>query len=132
VAHFLSPALTGDPAALVVCNERTGGIVASDLLCAFDSSSRRQGLLGRDAMADNQAIVLAPCAAVHTFFMRFPIDVVFTGRDGTVRKVRARVPPWRIAASFGAFAALELPAGRAAAAGLQVGDRLALVPAASR
>ena len=44
---------------------------------ALDSKSRRKGLLGRDTLADRHALVLAPCGSVHTFGMRFPIDVLF-------------------------------------------------------
>jgi uncharacterized membrane protein (UPF0127 family) len=61
---------------------------------------------------------------VHTFFMRFPIDLVFAARDGRVVKIRSGVGPWRISAAAGAFAVVELASGAAGRAGLRVGDRL--------
>jgi uncharacterized membrane protein (UPF0127 family) len=58
--------------------------------------------------------------------MRFPIDVVFLDRDRTVVGVRHRLAPWRVAGARHAVAALELPAGTAAEAGIQEGDVLVL------
>ncbi len=107
-------------------NERTGRTLASTLETAFDSRARRHGLLQRARFDAGAAIVLAPCAAIHTLFMRFPIDVVFVAKDGTVAKVCSSVKPWRTAIAFGAFAAIELAAGGADESGTAVGDRLLL------
>ena len=124
--HFLSPMVARPDAGFRLENERTGRTVASILEPAFDSRSRRRGLLRRDRLAAGAAIVLAPCAAIHTLFMRFPIDVVFVARDGTVARVCSRMKPWRAAFAFGAFAAIELTAGGAGESGTAVGDRLRL------
>jgi uncharacterized membrane protein (UPF0127 family) len=64
--------------------------------------------------------------SVHMFFMRFPIDVVFLDRDRTVVGVRHGLRPWRVAGARRAVAALELPAGTAAAAGVETGDVLVI------
>jgi uncharacterized membrane protein (UPF0127 family) len=64
--------------------------------------------------------------SVHMFFMRFPIDVVFLDRDWRVVGVRHELRPWRFAGARRAVAALELPAGAAATAGIEEGDVLAL------
>jgi uncharacterized membrane protein (UPF0127 family) len=58
------------------------------------------------------------------FFMRFPIDVVFLDRERTVVRVVNELKPWRVAGARGAVAALELPAGAAAEAGIGRGDVL--------
>jgi uncharacterized protein len=123
MAHFLNPLLAETPA-LALRNERTGAIVASTLETAFGSADRRRGLLGRDSLAEGTALIIAPCNAVHTFFMRFPIDVVFAARDGRVVKVRARVRPWRLTAALGGFATIELPAGAAEHGDVRQGDVL--------
>jgi uncharacterized membrane protein (UPF0127 family) len=60
------------------------------------------------------------------FFMRFPIDVVFLDRDWKVVRVVHALKPWRVAGARRAVAALELPAGAAARAGLVEGDVLVL------
>jgi uncharacterized membrane protein (UPF0127 family) len=58
------------------------------------------------------------------FFMRFPIDVVFLDRGNAVVKVVHGIKPWRTAMGGGGKKALELPAGAAAAAGIESGDLL--------
>jgi uncharacterized membrane protein (UPF0127 family) len=99
---------------------------ATSVEIAFDSATRKKGLLGRDALPSGTALIIAPCSAVHTFAMRFPIDVIFAGRDGRIMKIRHAMPASRVSAAFRAFAAVELAAGAAREAGLRVGDRLVL------
>lgn len=121
--HFLIPLLDArGPMGLQV--ERTGQWLVRELEGAFDSSSRKQGLLGRDGLADGTGLVIAPSQGVHTFGMRFPLDIVCLARDGHVVKVRAAVQPGRIVIAWSAFAILELPAGAAGRASLVRGDRL--------
>ena len=107
-------------------NVRSGRIVASQIELALDSHSRRRGLLGRDSLARGAALIIAPCSSVHTFFMRFAIDVVFVARDGRVLKTYSTLVPWRIAFSIGAFAVIELPAGTISQADAKPGDMMQL------
>jgi uncharacterized membrane protein (UPF0127 family) len=86
-----------------------------------------RGLLGRAALAAGEGLLIRPASAIHTFFMRFAIDVVFIDRDGVVLRVVPALRPWRLAARRGARSVLELPAGEAAARGIGPGDRLDLV-----
>ena len=92
-------------------NTRTGTTVAGIVELAMTRSARRRGLLGRDALDLSTALILAPCVAVHTVFMRFPIDVVFVDRDWHVRRIVRNLQPWRIAASPRAYAAVEMAGG---------------------
>jgi len=108
---------------------RSGSLLASRVEFALDSESRRRGLLGRDAFDRGSAIVIAPCGAIHTFFMRFAIDVVFVARDGRVLKTYEAVPKRRIAFSFTAFAAIEFPAGAISGMHVTPGDIVRLVDA---
>ena len=107
-------------------NARTGTTVASVVEVAATRAERRRGLLGRDALDLSAALIITPCAAVHTVFMRFPIDVVFVDREGEVRTIVKNLQPWRIAASPRAYAAVELAAG--VERDLIPGDRLYLDP----
>jgi len=126
---FLKPLVRspGDPFALR--NTRNGRLVAARLEPAFDSDTRRRGLMGRQGMDTGSALVIAPSNSVHTFFMKFPIDIVFAGRDGRVLKVRPRVGPWRMTGALRGFAVIELPSGSAQLADVRVGDVLEVVPA---
>jgi uncharacterized protein len=130
MAHFLSAVVARPGLHYCLRNERTGLTVAGSLEPAFDSTTRRRGLLGRSGLDPDIAIVLAPCSSIHTFFMKFAIDVVFVRMDGVVTKVCRGVKPWRAVAAFGAFAAIELSAGSANRAGIQRFDRM-LVDTAS-
>jgi uncharacterized membrane protein (UPF0127 family) len=122
--HFLTPLLRGSGGALA---RRGGAIVARLVEGAFDSQSRRRGLLGRTSFPEGSAVIIAPSSAVHTFGMKFPIDVVFVSRDGRVLQINASVPPFRIAVAWRAFAAIELPAGTAVRADLHKDDHLEIV-----
>jgi len=109
-------------------NERTRKPLARDVELADTRKTRRRGLLGRDHLGADAALMLVPCAAVHTAFMQFPIDVVFIDRDGCAVRTASRVRPWRIAVDVRARAVIELPAGRLDDCDLKRGDRLYLVP----
>ena len=107
-------------------NARTGQAVADAAELALTSASRRRGLLGRDRLDPGAALVIAPCNSIHTFFMRFAIDVAFVDRDGQVLRIKATVRPWRLAVTLRAFAVVELAAGELMRAKIQCGDRLLL------
>ena len=126
MSHFLRPLLSRPQAVQALVSERTGAPVANTLEAAFDSATRRRGLLGREGLAEGEALVLAPCNAVHTFRMRFPIDLLFVARDGRITKIVRRLGASRIAVSFAAFATIEMRAGALDGADLAVGDRLAV------
>lgn len=87
---------------------------------------RARGLLGRDGLDPGEGMLIDRAGSVHMFFMRFPIDVVFLDRDRKVVGVRHGLRPWRVAGARRAVAALELPAGAAAEAGIGEGDVLVL------
>jgi hypothetical protein len=85
-----------------------------------------KGLLGRRGLEPGEGLLLRPAPAIHTWFMRFPIDAVFLDRDLSVVHIAAGMRPWRMARGPGARAVLELPAGEAAHRGIEAGDRLVL------
>lgn len=86
---------------------------------------RLAGLLFRPPLRPGEGLLLTPCAAVHTAFMRHPIDVVFLDRAGVILKIVPRLAPWRAAARAGASQTLELAAGEARRLGLAEGVALA-------
>jgi len=83
-----------------------------------------RGLLGRKELPPGEGIVLRPGWSVHTFFMRFPIDVVFVDADQVVVKIVPDLGPWKTATRRGARDVVELAAGECARRGLRVGDRV--------
>jgi hypothetical protein len=105
----------------------TGAVVASSVDMALTREDRRRGLLGRDALAADAAMFIAPCIAVHTVGMGFPIDVAFVDARGCIVRLVHGLRPWRLAASLGGCAVIELAAGRLKEYDVNVGDRLSLV-----
>jgi hypothetical protein len=106
---------------------RVDGTVVCERCSLADSpTARMRGLLGRDGLEQGEGLLLRPAASVHTFFMRFPIDVVFLDRALVVLGIEDAIGPWRAASQRGAKAVLELPAGESARRGLAVGDQLTL------
>jgi uncharacterized membrane protein (UPF0127 family) len=86
--------------------------------------TRARGLLGRKSLAPGTGITLRPGWSIHTWFMRFPIDVVFIDEELTVTRIAAELGAFRLASSKGAREVVELAAGECAARGLSVGDRV--------
>ena len=127
---FLRPLTTPGRICSLV-NVRTGALIASVVEPALDATRRRKGLLGRDALNDDHALVLAPCFAVHTVGMRFPIDVLFVGADGSVVKIVEQLRTWRIAAALQACITVELAAGAIRRRDIVTGDRLSIQAGAS-
>jgi uncharacterized membrane protein (UPF0127 family) len=91
---------------------------------ADDSAARAKGLLKRDRLDEGSGLWIVPCEAIHTFFMRFTIDVLFIDRKHRVRKAVKRLAPWRMSMCLPAHSVLELPAGTIERTNTQKGDRL--------
>jgi uncharacterized protein len=121
---FLSPLVRNPSGEFRLVNERTGAVVAERLLPAFDSKTRRTGLLAHTSMPPGTAMIIAPTNAIHTFFMKFPIDVLFVARDGVVVKACSALAPWRISAAWKAHCVIELAAGALQRSAVRKGDLL--------
>jgi len=121
-----------DSMTLALVNQRTDEALAERVEVAVTRRDRRRGLLGRAGLDASSALILAPCAAIHTMFMRFDIDAVFVDDDGRAVKVVRELTPWRIAVDPTAHAVVELPAGSLRAREVNVGDRLYLLEPGGR
>jgi len=109
----------------VVAIVRSDGAIACERCTVADRMlSRMKGLLGRKNLPTGEGILIRPAPSIHTFFMRFPIDVVFLSRQGDVLKIAEHVAPWRARSCRHSYAVLELAAGEAGRRGLAVGDRI--------
>jgi hypothetical protein len=109
---------------LNIRNLTRGTILGSSVEKAGSGDTRRKGLLGRDGLGPGEGLWIVPCESVHTFFMRFAIDLVYLDRKHCVRKVRHAVGAWRLSACLSAHSVIELPAGTAEATLTQKGDQI--------
>src|SRR5690606_16163844 len=108
-----------------VRNESRGCDLGDRVGLARSFFTRARGLLFRPPLRAGEGLWLEPCRAVHTFWMRAPLDLVFVDRMGEVVHLEADVPPGRVVGPAPrARAVLELPAGTIAATGTGLGDRL--------
>ena len=110
----------------MVRNHTRNTVVADSAEVARSSAARRTGLLRHERLDDGQGLWIVPCEAVHTCFMKFPIDLVYLDRRKKVQKVRKRVVPWRVSACWRAHSVLELPAGTVERTGTKAGDQLVM------
>lgn len=100
-------------------------MVANDARIARTSRERRRGLIGRERLRPGEALVIPKCRQVHTFGMRFPIDVVFVDRAGVVVRICRELGPRRLSPFVPrARNAIELAAGTVEMTGTRPQDRI--------
>ena len=109
---------------LKVSNRTRQRVLAERADIADTSAKRRTGLLKHAGLARGEGLWIAPCEGVHTFGMKFPIDVVFLSRKKKVLKVRPNMVRRRISLSLRAHSVLELPVGMLEETGTVAGDEL--------
>jgi hypothetical protein len=111
----------------VLVRNQTRNIILGDSVEIADTSEKRRvGLLKHTQLDPGSGLWIVPCESVHTFFMKFPIDLVYLDKHKKVRKVRHAVPAWRLSACLAAHSILELPAGTAEKSGTVAGDELSI------
>lgn len=110
-----------------IVNLNNGASLADKACLAGTFLARFKGLMGRSALSPGEALVIKPCNSVHTFFMKFPIDLLFLDENYVVLKTMENVKPFRLSPVVKkSRMVVELPAGLLAATGTRAGDRLSL------
>lgn len=116
-----------------IVNRTRGTVLAERAAIAETPHARRRGLLGTDSLGDGAGILILPCRQVHTFGMRYPIDVIFIDDSWKVKRIACRMKPRRLSPIVPASrAVLEIPAAKAEETGTRVGDIIAAVPLCRR
>lgn len=106
-------------------NKTKNTLVASEVFEAKSFWARTKGLLGRSSLPSGHALWIHHCNSIHTWFMKFPIDVIFLDRQLKVKAVYQNVKPWRLVFSFsGAVSVVELAAGQLSHQIVEKGDLL--------
>ena len=113
--------------ALIAKNLDTGAVVADRVAVADTRATRAVGLLSRSGLHPGEGLWIVPSRGVHTWGMRFTIDVVALDAAGVVIDQVSGMRPWRIRLPRrGTAGVLELPSGTLDASGTSVGHRIEL------
>ncbi|MGM8212314.1 DUF192 domain-containing protein [Virgibacillus sp. W0430] len=98
-----------------------------NIIYADSAWKRMKGLMFYKQPISKIGLYIVPCNSIHMFFMRFPIDVVFTDRSNRVVKVVRALKPWKVIFPVkDAYAVLELPTGTIAKEGIRKGDYIVI------
>lgn len=111
-----------------VRNVTKGTLLGGSIRAADTSATRRTGLLKHDGLKEGEGLWIVPCEGIHTFFMRFALDVIYLDRERRVRKVVRNIPPWRISVCFSAHSVLEMAVGEIDRTKTAGGDQMEFEP----
>jgi len=110
-----------------VRNVTRGTLIGDAIDIAETSAARRTGLLKHRKLDPGTGLWITPCESVHTFFMKFAIDLIYIDRKRRVRGVVRALRPWRFSICLPAHSVLELPPGTIDGTNTQKGDELELL-----
>lgn len=109
-----------------VQNITRGTLIGNAIDSAETSAARRTGLLKHKSLGEGAGLWIIPCESVHTFFMKFAIDLIYLDRERRVRSVVRGLVPWRVSMCLTAHSILELPPGTIDRTKTVKGDQLVL------
>ena len=108
-----------------ITNLSGGDAMVSSARVADSLAARLRGLIGSAPLGPGDGLLISPCSSIHTFWMSFPIDVIYLSSAQEVEGIDHSLAPWRLGSFHrNVHSVLELPAGTAEALGVRVGDRL--------
>ncbi len=111
----------------LIRNVSKGTVLADKAGVADTSEKRRTGLLKHTGLASGEGLWIKPSEGVHTFGMKFAIDVIFVNKKGMVVKLRPNMVKRRISLCLSAKSVVELPVGVIQSSRTEVGDQLEFV-----
>jgi len=109
-------------------NVTRDSLLGDSIDVADTRQTRKTGLLKHSGLERGQGLWIVPCEAIHMFFMKFAIDVVYIDRKHRVRKVVRDLRPWKMSMCLTAHSVIELPVGVIDESQTQKGDQLELHP----
>ena len=114
-----------------ITDETRRTVIGNRIEIADTSLSRMVGLLGRRGLNAGEGLWIRPSSGVHTFFMRFSIDVIGLDKQMKVIKLWRRLVPYRVTSvSVKLSSVIELRAGAIDGCQVELGDQLAMTAAA--
>ena len=110
-----------------ILNKTKGNTVSGQAKIADSFLKRLIGLTFRKDMAEDEALIFYQASSIHTFFMRFPIDLVFLNKEKRIIRIVEAIRPWKAVFCSGAYLTLELPPNKAKKVNLELDDVLDVV-----
>ena len=98
--------------------------VSLDVKKTDNTLERTRGLLNLPPLNKNQGLWISPCNSVHTFGMKYPLDIIYLDRKNKVKKIIKNLKPKRLSFSIFAKSVLEVKAGTANQLSLTTEHRL--------
>ena len=110
-----------------IINETKEIVLAESAILADTPFKRIKGLLGRKFLEDKEALIIKPCNSIHTFFMNFPIDVLFVDKKNKIIKIITGLKPFRLSPIYILSSyVVEFPVGVVSANTAVVGDAISI------
>ena len=95
-----------------IYNTSQNNLIADNVKVAKNFFTRSIGLLSRKSISDGEALIIKPCNSIHTFFMKFDIDVIFVNKKNKIIAIYENVPKNKILPiHLTSCYVIELPAG---------------------
>jgi uncharacterized protein len=108
-----------------IINKTNNAVLVEKVVLANTPFARIRGLLGKKKLDIGEGIILSPCTSIHTFFMQFPIDILFVDKNNKVIKAISSLKPFRLTTVyFKAAFAIEIPAGTISSTSTHEGNEL--------
>ena len=113
---------------MIINNHTQNTIIASDAGFANTFLTRLKGLLGTKKLDNGKGLVIRPCNSIHTFGMKYAIDVLFLDKHDSIVKTIKEMPAGKFSLCSSSCYVIELPPGTIEATGTVVGDMVSLTP----
>lgn len=108
---------------MLLVNKATGTVVSANLMTADSFFKRLKGLMFTKELPEQDALHIIPCNEIHTFFMKYSIDVLYLDKDKKIVHIDEEMEPGKIGKKIkNAISVVELPGGRIRLAGLTTGQ----------
>lgn len=110
-----------------ILNKYNNHVYGENVKIADSFYDRLKGLMFVEEMEDCDGLIIEPCNSIHTFFMRFKIDVLFLDSSNRIIQIYKEMPPWRLTRIFfKASKVLELKSGTIPS-NTKIGDQLEVI-----
>lgn len=105
---------------------KNGAVIVPELFLSRSLKARLKGVIGLERLGRDKAVLIEPCGAIHTCFVRFRLDAVFLDRERRIVKICRDIKPWRFMVSGGlkATSVIEMESGWFDWSLLHEGDRV--------